>query len=595
MVDCQTTGSSPGKGRVVEVAWSRGRGGDQRWGGAPRVASSFVRLPRGERLPPRIARLTGISPRDLAGAPEAEEVWGRLAAELRSLALAAPAGRAVAVAHFARFEHAFLEDWQRRGAEAGNTPGTPLDWLCTHEIAIRLLPGLPRRGLRAVAGHLGHVMAEERRARGHVRATVAVWRALLRRLADEGVATLAELRAWLEEEAPVRRGGREFTLPREERLALPDAPGVYRMTGRGGEVLYVGKATSLRRRVNSYFRTRHRRPGGERTLELLSQVWGVEVTPCTSRLEAALRENDAIKEHAPPYNVALREREPSVYFASADLGTVKPAARGKYRVGPLPRRDSLAAAWALKRLVRDGVLPSERAPLWAMALGFGAPAWASKRALEEHRFDERGLRAGLALFREQVGWSERDDVPAAELLRVGERLWREQLAEREAQRAERRAAGDAEPVPLEADEDTPPADESAPRDPEDVAHRLGIALGRCAQLVARGRWFLRLCESSLWWRSSAGDPQLLILQDGAVSSCTAVTDAPPGERAPVPPGASTTPLARRRAFTPATYDRLRVLTTELRRILNDGAEIELRLGTARPLGRTSLARQIAGV
>jgi len=575
VVDCQTTGSSPEKGRVVEVAWSRGRAGDEWWGRAPRIASSFVRLPCGERLPPRIARLTGIAPRDLAGAPEAEEVRRRLAGELR--ALAAPVGRAVAVAHFARFERAFLEDWQRRGMSAEN----PLGWLCTHEIAIRLLPGLPRRGLRAVAGPLGHVMAAERRARDHVRAPVAVRRALVRRLEGEGVATLAELRAWLEEEAPSRRGGREFTLAREERLALPDAPGVYRMTGRGGEVLYVGKATSLRQRVNSYFRTRHRRPGGDRTLELLSQVWGVEVTPCGSPLEAALCEAAAIKEHAPPYNVALRVREPSVYFASADLGTVQPAARGKHRVGPLPRRDSLAAAWALKRLVRDGTEPSRRAPLWAMALGFAAPAWASRRALEERRFDESGLGAGLALFREQVGWSERDDVTAAELLRVGERLWREHLAEQ----AERQTA----------DEEAPPADEDAPRDPEDVARRLGLALGRCAQLVARGRWFLRLCESSLWWHPAGAEPRLLILENGVISSCAAGADVPTGERAPVPPGASTTPLARRRAFTPATYDRLRVLTTELRRLLDEGAELELRLGTARPLGRSSLARQIAGV
>ena len=131
--------------------------------------------------------------------------------------------------------------------------------------------------------------------------------------------------------------GREFSLPREERLALPDAPGVYRMRGRGGEVLYVGKATSLRRRVNSYFRTRHRRPGGNRTLEMLTQVSGVEVTPCASPLEAALRETDAIKEHAPPYNVALRGREGSVYFATPELGTLRTAPIGKHRIGP-PRR-----------------------------------------------------------------------------------------------------------------------------------------------------------------------------------------------------------------------------------------------------------------
>ena len=89
----------------------------------------------------------------------------------------------VAVAHFARFERSFLEE-------------LPVEWLCTHEIACRLLPGLPRRGLRALSGYFGHVMEEEKRAPGHVSATVAVWAALVEGLRKSaGVTTLDEILA----------------------------------------------------------------------------------------------------------------------------------------------------------------------------------------------------------------------------------------------------------------------------------------------------------------------------------------------------------------------------------------------------------------
>ena len=59
-------------------------------------------------------------------------------------------------------------------------------------------------------------------------------------------------------------------MPREVRLSLPDAPGIYRMLRTDDSVLYVGKAASLHHRVNSYFRKQNGIP--ERSLEMLSQA-----------------------------------------------------------------------------------------------------------------------------------------------------------------------------------------------------------------------------------------------------------------------------------------------------------------------------------
>ncbi|MFX6149426.1 nucleotide excision repair endonuclease, partial [Acinetobacter baumannii] len=75
-------------------------------------------------------------------------------------------------------------------------------------------------------------------------------------------------------------------------LQLPDRPGIYRMLAQDGRVLYVGKATSLRSRVNSYF---HGKTQGKRKREMIAQVWDIQVTECGSALEAALLENEEIK------------------------------------------------------------------------------------------------------------------------------------------------------------------------------------------------------------------------------------------------------------------------------------------------------------
>ena len=589
---------------MLEIAWSRGRAADGAWSASPGIVSHLVRLPPGEELPARIAALTGVSRRDLARALPREEVWRRLRQEVRDLAgagsrAAATGELALGVVHFARFERAFLDDWQRaaRGGPAEVERGSGLlELLCTHEIACRLLPGLPRRGLRAVAGHLGHVMPEEKRAGSHVRATVAVWCALAAKLQAAGVTTLADLRRWLREVRPVRRGGREFSLPREERLRLPDAPGVYRLQGQGGEVLYVGKASSLRRRVNSYFQHRHRRPGGDRTLEMLTQVWGVDVTPCASSLEAAVREADEIKEHAPPYNVALRGRETAAFFARPDLGSVRPAPDDAHRVGPLPRRDSLAALAAQRRLLAKGVAPRVGPAgngVWMAALGLGGRVPGENELLDRRRLDPTGLREGFALFRARVGWAEGTDVLLPEMLRAGGWLWREHLAQRR------------DEAPEDPTNDPPGGagplwdDEERPRDPEDVARWFALALGRCAQLVRRARWFERLCESSLWWQPPDGEVRRLVVERGEVKLCTfvanRVVDRSPTARTPVPHGASLSAHERRRCCNAATYDRLRVLTTELRRLVAARAEIELCLGPGLVLDRAALARRLLGV
>jgi excinuclease ABC subunit C len=85
---------------------------------------------------------------------------------------------------------------------------------------------------------------------------------------------------------------------------LSTAPGVYKMIGAGDDVLYVGKADALRKRVASYFSAA---PKNARTMAMLAQVARMETIVTRTSGEALLLENQLIKSLKPRYNVALRD------------------------------------------------------------------------------------------------------------------------------------------------------------------------------------------------------------------------------------------------------------------------------------------------
>lgn len=92
---------------------------------------------------------------------------------------------------------------------------------------------------------------------------------------------------------------------KEELKKLPDSPGVYLMHARDDEIIYVGKAINLKRRVSSYFRKiNNRSPKIEKMITLIHYF---EYIVTDSELEALVLENNLIKEHRPKYNTMLKD------------------------------------------------------------------------------------------------------------------------------------------------------------------------------------------------------------------------------------------------------------------------------------------------
>jgi hypothetical protein len=335
-------------------------------------------------------------------------------------------------------------------------------------------------------------------------------------------------------------------MPRDVRLSLPDAPGIYRMLRTNGDVLYVGKAASLRHRVNSYFRKQYGVP--ERTLEMLSQARGISFDVTPSALEAALVEPDQIKQYRPPYNVALTIENRALWFAPPNLTARSGHPSAQCPLGPFPSA---------------GMLDQ-----------FGALAAAESHALGSSRWrpDPVTFEAGYArLFAVHPELSRQDLGAHDRLLRLGTRLWREGRRDRDGDEDDPTEAGGGLTVWT----------------PEFVQVSLEWLALRAALARRRAAWLTRLFDSSVVWREP-GDScaRLIVIEEGEVALTAAVdANAPP----PIPPGYRRPLAARREVFTLASFDRLRVLTTELKRLITSGAPVALRLGVGPALDESRLA------
>jgi DNA polymerase-3 subunit epsilon len=590
VLDCQATLSNPENGHLTEIGWCRTRANADINGiPEPQVESYLVRLPENAEIPRQVTRMTGLKTEDFTAGLLPVTAWEKVGAVAKEIAKANRQKPCPAVIHFSRFEESHLRFLHRQF-----TPHKPFPFrfICTHQITRRLFPHLPRKGLRAIAGFLGHSVPELRRSSHHVEATVFIWHRSVQLLEKQGIHTLDELFDWLETPLPsTATEGPAFPMPPTVRRDLPHKPGVYRMLRSNGDLLYIGKATSLKNRVNSYFHRKKGKDRAELTLEMLTQAVDIEVTVTGSALEAALLETDEIKRHSPPYNVALRKRDRGIAFFSRDCLHVATQPDENFPIGPLPSVNALAPFGVIGEMLGPGEPDFDNPDLPVLALG--TPA--------EYAPSTECFRSGFELFKEM----HRDLLKKLEyrfvfirnpfngLMTLGREFHLRHLEEevlkkiREAQEEE---------LPEESDEE-PEIPAERVWTPEAVSKSLEGIVRYGAHLIRRARWFGLLSESSLAWNTgetAGGGRRLLIFRSGAAAYRE---DWDEGKITPPPPGYARPFTVRQKNFDIVTYDRLQVLTTELRRLVSSETDrnVELRFSPNTVLNRETLRKALQWV
>jgi DNA polymerase III subunit epsilon len=281
VVDLETTGGrmTAGDGTaadaITEIGAVKVRGGV--------VLGEFATLVDPQRsIPPQIVQLTGITTAMMCAAPTIDAVLPMFFEFARG---------AVLVAHNARFDIGFLRAAADRCGMRWRRP----EVLCTVQLARRVLSReeAPSVRLAALARLFAVASEPTHRALDDARATVDVLHALIERVGNQGVHTYADLRSYLPNVTRAQRRKRVLA------EGLPRRPGVYLFRGPAGEVLYVGTAIDLRRRVSQYFNGSDQRT---RIREMVALAGAVEHVECAHALEAGVRELRMLAAYAPPYN-----------------------------------------------------------------------------------------------------------------------------------------------------------------------------------------------------------------------------------------------------------------------------------------------------
>lgn len=570
-LDCQATGANPSKGQLLEIGWAPYRPGSASGIESITVESFLISLASGVSIPKAVQRLTGISQEHMADSVPEADVWKRLLETGAAVASYNEMDQCPVVIHFSRFELPFLG-----GLHQKINAGTPFPFqiICTHAIAARLLPDLPRRGLRALSGYFGYSLPKLKRCADHVMATLWIWNALVPLLQDRcDIHTVQQLTEWLADTPLPRRTKRQFPMNCDVRRNLPGKPGIYLMKGADQQVLYVGKAKSLRKRVNSYFR--NKAPHAEHILEMLTQAWDLDYCVADSALEAAISESDAIKRFRPQYNISLQPAERRLVFVDKQLSGLSDDCDSQYCVGPIPYSKQLDGMVACSQWIFN------EAPFPAGAADLIRDNLFSWRVPELEC-----LQTGVVLFRERHGKRFEGKKALYALLSVGAYLQRLHL--------EGANAG------AQNDDD---ADEEQHNSslidhvwtPQAIADTLDHMMMHAAFLIRRARWFALLCESCLVW-GSVEEPGVLknfiVFENGFVVERGILTgDA----QLPLPPGWRRSIRDRRTIFDIATYDRMRVVTTEIRRLIGEDRMVQLCLWPDTVLKPPQLQKLLAWV
>jgi excinuclease ABC subunit C len=201
-----------------------------------------------------------------------------------------------------------------------------------------------------------------------------------------------------------------------KKFNLPDSPGVYLFKGPRGKILYVGKATSLRDRVRSYFATDLAAARSPAIAAMVESATDLSWQKADSVLEALILEANLIKHHQPPYNVDSKDNTSFNYLVITKEAFPRVlVVRGrelfqkwqskdiKHLFGPFPEGGSLREALKLVRKIfpfRDKCVPESGKPCFNRQIGLCPGVCSGEMSRTEYAGVIRNI---VELFRGKMG------------------------------------------------------------------------------------------------------------------------------------------------------------------------------------------------
>lgn len=313
--DVETTGLSAVNNRMTEIGIVKIRGGE--------IIDEYETLMNpGEFIPPYITQMTGITNEMVHKKPAFEELAPQILNFIGS-------GGVILGGHNIRFDYSFLnESLLRAGYNRLEYPS-----LCTARLARRLSRSLPSKSLDSLKRHFGIHTKRKHRAIDDARATAQILSIFIEQLVSE-----------FEFETADEIIGFQFkkiyddtkTTARFKKLKInlkevPQKPGIYFMFNKNDEIIYIGKAKSLKERLGSYFY--HNTSHSTKVKKLVRYVHRVEWETTGSELSALLAESRMIKSHKPRFNSAIKSYR-KFPFIKIDVNRAFPKVQKVFEIIP---------------------------------------------------------------------------------------------------------------------------------------------------------------------------------------------------------------------------------------------------------------------
>lgn len=277
IVDIETTGGYAAANGITEIAIHLFDG--------EKVTEKFETLINpGQPIPYYIQSMTGITDKMVADAPRFEELAEKIYTILHDK---------IFIAHNVNFDYSFVKSHLKESGFDLNTKK-----LCTVRLSRKIFPGLSSYSLGNLSRSLGITIYDRHRAGGDSEATVQIFQLLLQNDKDKHIPK------------SLQRNSKEWILPpnvpKEHFDHLPYTPGVYYFHDKKGKVVYVGKATNIRYRVNSHFSNNSE---SRQKQNFMQHVHAISYQSCGTELMACILESAEIKKRWPVFNSSQKRWE----------------------------------------------------------------------------------------------------------------------------------------------------------------------------------------------------------------------------------------------------------------------------------------------